>query len=101
MDPAPGKERALDCGAGIGRITKHLLQRHFKCVDLVEQNKAFLEKAVEYVGCEDTEKPKKQFFCSGLQDFVPQCQTYDVIWCQWVLGHLTDTHLIEFFKRCM
>ena len=21
--------------------------------------------------------------------------------CQWVLGHLTDDHLIDFFKRCM
>ena len=21
--------------------------------------------------------------------------------CQWVLGHLTDDHLVEFFKRCV
>ena len=91
----------MDCGAGIGRITKHLLQRHFKGVDLVEQNKAFLEKAVEYVSCEGRGGYKSKFFCSGLQNFVPQPETYDVIWCQWVLGQLTDTHLIELFKRCM
>ena len=30
----PGSERALDCGAGIGRITKHLLTKHFQTVDL-------------------------------------------------------------------
>ena len=52
MEPAPGKQRALDCGAGIGRITKHLLQRHFKYVDLVEQNKAFLDGFNEVVPLE-------------------------------------------------
>ena len=30
--PGPGTERALDCGAGIGRITRHLLSKHFKQV---------------------------------------------------------------------
>jgi protein N-terminal methyltransferase len=25
---------------------------------------------------------------------------YDVIWCQWCLGHLSNEDLIEFFKRC-
>ena len=30
----PGAEIALDCGAGIGRITKHLLTKHFQTVDL-------------------------------------------------------------------
>lgn len=24
---------------------------------------------------------------------------FDVIWCQWCLGHLTDDDLVEFFKR--
>lgn len=25
---------------------------------------------------------------------------FDVIWCQWCLGHLNDTDLVAFFKRC-
>lgn len=25
---------------------------------------------------------------------------FDVIWCQWCLGHLSNEDLIEFFKRC-
>jgi hypothetical protein len=29
-----GKLRALDCGAGIGRITKHLLAKHFEIIDI-------------------------------------------------------------------
>ena len=44
LDDAPGNARCLDCGAGIGRISKHLLQRHFSTVDLVEQNPKFLEQ---------------------------------------------------------
>ena len=44
IDDAPGNDRCLDCGAGIGRISKHLLQRHFSTVDLVEQNPKFLEQ---------------------------------------------------------
>lgn len=41
----PSKTSALDCGSGIGRITKNLLLNHFKHVDLVEQNSKFLEAA--------------------------------------------------------
>ena len=97
-EDAPGHQRALDCGAGIGRITKHLLVKHFEKVDLVEQNKLFLEKAGEYLKNNDK---VGSLFCSGLQNFVPQEGHYDVIWCQWVLGHLTDDHLVDFFKRCL
>ena len=27
-------------------------------------------------------------------------QGFDVIWCQWCLGHLSDADLVFFFKRC-
>merc|ERR1712122_458233 len=80
LENAPGHQRALDCGAGIGRISKHLLTKHFDRVDLLEQDKHFLEKAVEYL---DGNNRVGSLYCSGLQnfDFVPE--TYDVIWCQW------------------
>ena len=42
----------------------------------------------------------KNRFCSGLQDFTPKERHYDVIWCQWVLGHLKDDDLVQFFQRC-
>lgn len=35
----------LDCGAGIGRVTKHLLLPLFKNVDMVEQDRTFVDKA--------------------------------------------------------
>ena len=91
-------EHALDCGAGIGRITKLFLSTIFTKVDMVELNQEFLDQARNYMG----ERAQKldRLFCSGLQEFTPDAGYYDVIWCQWVLGHLTDEDLVAFFKRC-
>ncbi|XP_065163442.1 N-terminal Xaa-Pro-Lys N-methyltransferase 1-A [Atheta coriaria] len=91
------KDRALDCGAGIGRITRCLLTSFFQKVDLVEQNAEFLKEAkVELVN--HTERIG-EYYAVGLQDFQPE-HKYDVIWCQWVLGHLIDEDLVKFFNRC-
>jgi protein N-terminal methyltransferase len=43
------RKYALDCGAGIGRITGNLLTKYFETVDLVEQNPKFLEQAKLYL----------------------------------------------------
>ena len=90
--------RALDCGAGIGRITKRLLLPMFQTVDMVELSRKFLDASHQFIG-EQVSRVDK-FICSGLQDFTPEVGRYDVIWCQWVLGHLTDSDLEDFFKRC-
>ncbi|XP_067339768.1 N-terminal Xaa-Pro-Lys N-methyltransferase 1 isoform X1 [Channa argus] len=89
---------ALDCGAGIGRITKRLLLPLFSTVDLVDVTQEFLDKAKTYLGEES--KRVENYFCTGLQDFVPESGRYDVIWIQWVIGHLTDDHLVKFLQRC-
>ncbi|TRY63107.1 hypothetical protein TCAL_03914 [Tigriopus californicus] len=94
---SPSTGRALDCGAGIGRVTKYLLQRHFQTVDMVEQDAKFLDHSRAYLG--PTSKVDQRF-CSGLQSFTPQSAHYDVIWSQWVLGHLADSDLVAFFQRC-
>ncbi|XP_071454674.1 N-terminal Xaa-Pro-Lys N-methyltransferase 1 isoform X2 [Hetaerina americana] len=95
-DP-PGKQTALDCGAGIGRITRCLLQKHFEVVDLVEQNPLFLDEAKKSLeSC-----PRiGSYYPIGLQSFEPESNKYDVIWCQWVLGHLTDDDFVKFFESC-
>ncbi|WAR00118.1 NTM1A-like protein [Mya arenaria] len=90
--------RALDCGSGIGRITKRLLLPMFDQVDMVEQCQKFLDSARTFIGQESSRV--ENLFCCGLQDFTPEEGRYDVIWSQWVLGHLTDEHLVSFFKRC-
>jgi len=95
-ESGPGKIRALDCGAGIGRITKHLLSKHFETVDLVEQDEHFLERAKEYLqGIQGI----GHLYCAGLQNFKFTENTYDVIWFQWVLGHLTDIHFVKLLER--
>ncbi|CAK8691175.1 N-terminal Xaa-Pro-Lys N-methyltransferase 1-like [Clavelina lepadiformis] len=90
--------RALDCGAGIGRVTKHLLLPLFDIVDLVELNKAFLDEAKTYIG--QNASRVGNYFCCGLQSLELPKEFYDVIWIQWVTGHLTDAHLIKFLQRC-
>lgn len=97
FDKPPDTKLALDCGAGIGRIAKNLLIPHFEKVDLVEQDEKFVNTAKQLIG-EDNKK-LGTVYKIGLQQFKPQ-KTYDVIWCQWVLGHLNDYDLIAFFERC-
>ena len=91
-------KHALDCGAGIGRITKRLLLPIFDSVDMVEQDQHFCDNARQFIGSDETRV--KDIFCCGLQSFTPKPGTYDLIWCQWVLGHLKDDDLISFFQRC-
>lgn len=79
-----GTTRALDCGAGIGRITKRLLLPLFKTVDMVDVTEDFLTKARSYLGEEG--RRVRNYFCCGLQDFSPEPNSYDVIWIQWVIG---------------
>ena len=45
-----GRSRVLDCGAGIGRVSKNLLLPLFDLVDLLEVNKKFLDEAPSYIG---------------------------------------------------
>ncbi|XP_018785926.1 PREDICTED: alpha N-terminal protein methyltransferase 1 [Bactrocera latifrons] len=95
-----GKNNALDCGAGIGRITKNLLMSRFNTTDIVEQDASFTEKAREYC-TEGNEHNGRlgEIYNMGLQEFTPAANKYDVIWCQWVLGHLTESDLFNFFRR--
>lgn len=91
----PGQQYALDCGAGIGRVSKNLLMPLFAKVDLVEQDEHFAKTAKDY--CKSDKLGK--IYNMGLQKFTPEEGKYDLIWSQWVLGHLPDNDLLEFFIR--
>ncbi|GAB4829453.1 hypothetical protein Ancab_019125 [Ancistrocladus abbreviatus] len=94
---------ALDCGSGIGRVTKNLLIRYFNEVDLLEPVSHFMEAARENLAPEslavDENHKATNFYCVPLQEFTPDSGRYNVIWIQWCVGHLTDDDLISFFKR--
>eukprot|EP00804_Cyclotella_cryptica_P027435 CCRYP_008854-RA/>CCRYP_008854-RA protein AED:0.36 eAED:0.36 QI:134/1/1/1/1/1/2/354/305 len=90
---------ALECGAGIGRVSKGLLfPLGFTICDLVEPSQRLLSHAPEYIGSDYAARCR--YFCTGLQDFVPQPDKYNIIFIQWVIGYLTDEDLVAFLKRC-
>ncbi|XP_019383925.1 PREDICTED: alpha N-terminal protein methyltransferase 1B [Gavialis gangeticus] len=93
-----GTDCALDCGSGIGRVSKHVLLPVFKRVDLVDMMENFLDAAQNYLQREGDKV--EMYYCYSLQEFTPAPQRYDVIWIQWVSGNLTDRDLLEFLIRC-
>ena len=83
----------LDCGAGVGRISKDLLKKYYSELHLVEVAQPLLDQAKRDLG----EYPA-QYICDSLHTFQPTV-TYDLAWAQWVLGHLTDDDLVVFLRR--
>jgi protein N-terminal methyltransferase len=131
------RTRALDVGAGIGRVTADVLLHLVTDVVLVEPVVAFVQEAlvrarasaldtttnsrVSWPGLADQSK-SVTFLEGTLQQFQPLSphrsqfhdrigyqpprptddigKGFDVIWCQWCLGYLTDPDLVAFLKRC-
>jgi len=91
-------QRAVDCGSGIGRVTKAVLLRLFERVDMVDVNQTFLDEAPQYLGSESSKVDC--YMCTSLHEFVPERGRYNAVWCQWVLGQLSDDDLVQFFRRC-
>lgn len=91
--------KALDCGSGIGRVTKHLLLTIFNSVDMVDFTAKFIQQSAVYIGSElDARVGNK--FVESLHTFTPEIGAYDLIWIQWVTGQLADEHLVDFLRRC-
>ncbi|KAI0082638.1 DUF858-domain-containing protein [Panus rudis PR-1116 ss-1] len=137
--PPTKRFRAVDVGAGVGRVTSDVLLHLIHDVVLVEPVESFIGEAVrrgtaserdEVLSADAStsrwkgikEKAKSVTFVRGtLQAFDPSHPRqgtevltrigyapdeddmdtkFDVIWCQWCLGHLSDEDLVAFFKRC-
>ncbi|XP_078542962.1 N-terminal Xaa-Pro-Lys N-methyltransferase 2 isoform X2 [Lissotriton helveticus] len=97
----PGKActgYALDCGSGIGRVSKNVLLPIFDNIELVDMMEPFLEEAQNYL--EEGVDKVEALYCYNLQEFTPVMKKYDVIWMQWVSGYLTDKDFLEFLRRC-
>lgn len=96
IENGPKPVRAIDCGAGIGRLTKSLLIPRFQEVDVIEPNIKFLKRMSDFVG-----EGRKKIGCVynvALQEFESD-RKYDVFWNQWVLGYLNDEDLISYLIR--
>lgn len=96
---------AIDCGAGVGRVSEGLLLQFFHQVDLLEPSAHLLSAARTRLL-----KPGKKsfphtnravgFFQAGLETFNPEPGRYDAIWIQWALLYVTDDDAISLLKRC-
>jgi len=98
--PAPADTKlklGVDCGAGIGRVTEGFLSKVCETVDVVEPVEAFATVVKD--GKLKQEGKVGDIYVVGLETWKPS-KTYDLIWNQWCVGYLTDTHLVEYLKRC-
>lgn len=91
-------ELAIDCGAGIGRVTKGLLLNIFDKVEMIDTVQEHLDNARTYMGEEYFARVPAQH-CCGLEDFHPAPNTYDLVWIQWVIIYLSDYDFVNLLTR--
>ncbi len=86
----------IDCAAGIGRVSQHVLTKYFAQIDIFERD----EKFVQYCQKNFEQNHKiKDISCDSLQNFQFN-KLYDAIWVQWCLQDLQDDDVIDFLTRC-
>jgi len=92
--------RTVDCGAGIGRVTKGFLAKVADVVDVVEPVVQLTDVITKGAEFEELRAQGKvgEMYNVGLEDWTPN-HTYPLIWTQWCLGQLNDGQLVEFFGR--
>jgi len=81
---------ALDCGAGVGRVSEGLLLQYCARVDLLEQDLTYLDTAKARLG---SKNPFGKYLHQGIQDVVPARGLYMLIWVQWVSMYLTGGYI--------
>ena len=88
--------RAADCGAGIGRVTNHLLAKRFNKVDLYERS----AKLLHFAQSQFKGNPAiGDFYVVDLKA-IKFMHKYDVIWVQMVAGYFDDEEIVAFYKKC-
>mmetsp|Transcript_1053 Transcript_1053/g.1640 ORF Transcript_1053/g.1640 Transcript_1053/m.1640 type:complete len:224 (+) Transcript_1053:55-726(+) len=87
-----GEGRAIDVGCGIGRVTKEVLSKIFKTVDMLEPCERHMNKVKKW-----KERNGEIYQCS-LQEFEYN-HKYDIIWMQWVVLYLTDNDFVNVLRK--
>jgi protein N-terminal methyltransferase len=88
---------ALDCGAGVGRVAGNVLLNVAATVELLEVSERLLGQAQRKLAAHEA---RLTFTQASLREFKPPPGTYNLVWAQWVLGHLTDTDVVGLLSRC-
>ena len=94
--------RAVDCGAGIGRVTLGFLAKVADVVDIVEPVEQLTRIVTEGEEFADLRERRRvgDVWNVGLEVWVPpDGRKYDLIWNQWCLGQLTDRQLEEYLGK--
>ncbi|KAJ1473673.1 S-adenosyl-L-methionine-dependent methyltransferase [Baffinella frigidus] len=92
--PKIQKRRAVDAGAGVGRITRLVLTKRFDSTQLIEADSGWSKRSRVYLGRKRA--AKCTFTCSRLEelpDLPPD--SADLVWIQWTLQYLTDRDAIK------
>ena len=95
--------KAIEAGAGVGRITSDVLFYYVDHVDLLEPVEQFTTEASRRLKDHSKVNEGCTFNINqiGLQHWNPNVdEKYDLIWSQWCLPHLSDEELIEYLKKC-
>ncbi|EYE98075.1 DUF858 domain protein [Aspergillus ruber CBS 135680] len=90
-------KQAVDCGAGVGRVTEGFLSHVCEGVDAVEPVGKFTDVIHESQLKKDG--VVGDIYTMGIEDWYPE-KKYDLIWTQWCVGHLTDVQLVDYIVRC-
>merc|ERR1719464_35421 len=91
--------RALDLGAGVGRVTDAVLRRCCARVDLVEFVQKHLDVARSRLPAGGKAGCTFSFHGSSVQRYPIAPRTFDLIWCQWILMYLTDEDALDLLLR--
>lgn len=97
-------QRALDIGAGAGRVTKGLLLSHFDEVHLVEGCDHWLQQSRRSLGKKRTSRC--HFYLYQLQEAsqskvpFPTDGRFALVWIQFVLQYLTDDDAVALLSQC-
>lgn len=95
--PFNHRHLALDCGAGIGRVSDRVLLRIFDKVSILDCTRNFLDVAMQLI-------PKDRMHMvhhCRIQDMYPhdsEMGLYDLVWFQWVLCYANDVELIRILQ---
>lgn len=89
---------ALDCGAGIGRVSRNVLLKLFSRVSLLECTASFIDEARRALPKEKVlhlhNKPIQE-----LRPLDDEGGQYDLVWFQWVLCYVEDAELVRILRE--
>ena len=91
-----GKGRALDVGAGMGRVAELILASRFATIDIIEPSPRMADAAeatLRRLG-----RLGSVWRTSAERVVLPQGPTYDLVLMQWIAMYLTDNDLVAFLK---